>query len=299
MSEIIRIQFFRGNFAAMPLLEPGEPGFCLDSGQLFVGNGLMNVPIGGGGVPIGNFGDITVSSGGTVWTINASVITLAKMANLISQRIIGRNTTGTGAPELVTIEQALDWIGTSNCSILWRDGSDWQALAGIVPESTVGVKSISGSPQIAFQEKGSIWIVEEYVSGTNGGTFTSGAWQKRLLNTVEFDTHGDVTLIANDFTLAAGTYDLHATAPGVNCNQHQIRLYDVTNAMALFYGSSEFAVSTGASTNSLMHYRIQISAPTTYRIEHQCAVTAPTFGFGVGNTFGPSFFAQVWIRREF
>lgn len=46
-----------------------------------------------------DYGDVVVSGGGTVWTIDAGVVTLAKMADLATARIIGRNTAGTGVPE--------------------------------------------------------------------------------------------------------------------------------------------------------------------------------------------------------
>jgi hypothetical protein len=40
------IKFFRGNVANLPLLPEGMPAFALDTGQLFIGNGFVNVAIG-------------------------------------------------------------------------------------------------------------------------------------------------------------------------------------------------------------------------------------------------------------
>src|SRR5690606_21247003 len=44
-------------------------------------------------------------------------------------------------------------------------------------------------------------------SGTAGGTFTSGSWQTRDLNTIEGDS-SFVSLASNQFTLQPGTYHI-------------------------------------------------------------------------------------------
>jgi hypothetical protein len=59
-----------------------------------------------GGVTDGDKGDITVTSSGTVWTIDNAVVTLAKMANLAQDQFIGRVTASTGVPETATITAA-------------------------------------------------------------------------------------------------------------------------------------------------------------------------------------------------
>ena len=49
-------------------------------------------------------------------------------------------------------------------------------------------------------------------AGTAGGTFTSGSWQTRTLNTEDSDTGGNCSLSSNQFTLDAGTYEINARA---------------------------------------------------------------------------------------
>jgi hypothetical protein len=51
---------------------------------------------GGGGVPDGNYGDITVSGSGTVWSINAAVVTYAKIQNLDALSVFGRSADSSG-----------------------------------------------------------------------------------------------------------------------------------------------------------------------------------------------------------
>lgn len=72
-------------------------------------------------------------SNGTSWESYsngaAGSITLAMLANLATQRVIGRNTAGTGVPEAVTAAQILAWIGNTQGQILYRDASGWTVLS--------------------------------------------------------------------------------------------------------------------------------------------------------------------------
>jgi predicted RecA/RadA family phage recombinase len=57
------------------------------------------------GIPDGNFGDITVSGIGTLWSVNAKAITLGKMADLAAGTIIGNNTGAAATPLALTPTQ--------------------------------------------------------------------------------------------------------------------------------------------------------------------------------------------------
>jgi len=48
------------------------------------------------GLSDGDFGDITVSGGGTVMTIDADAVTFAKIQNIATAKMLGRNTAGSG-----------------------------------------------------------------------------------------------------------------------------------------------------------------------------------------------------------
>lgn len=59
----------------------------------------------GAGVADGDKGDITVSAGGATWTIDANAVTLAKLADIATARLLGRATAGAGDPEELTAAQ--------------------------------------------------------------------------------------------------------------------------------------------------------------------------------------------------
>lgn len=69
----------------------------------------------GGAPPDADYGDITVSGG--VWTIDPSVVTLAKQANMATASVVYRKTAGAGAPEvntLATLKTDLGLTGTNS-----------------------------------------------------------------------------------------------------------------------------------------------------------------------------------------
>lgn len=66
----------------------------------------------------------------TTAKITDANVTLAKLADLATQRLIGRNTGSTGVPEAVTAQQLLNWVPSSaRGDILVRGASDWDRLA--------------------------------------------------------------------------------------------------------------------------------------------------------------------------
>jgi hypothetical protein len=65
-------------------------------------NGIVNVSGGNGTLGSGNLtGDVT-TSGGMATSISAGAVTLGDMASIATDSILGRATTGTGAPEVLT-----------------------------------------------------------------------------------------------------------------------------------------------------------------------------------------------------
>ncbi len=81
-------------------------------------NGTAWASVGGsGGVSDGDKGDITVSSSGAVWTVDAKAITLAKMADVATGTVFYRKTALTGVPEvqtLATLKTDLGLTGTNS-----------------------------------------------------------------------------------------------------------------------------------------------------------------------------------------
>ena len=108
----------------------------------FTGAGVTVTDVGGktvviipsAGVTDGDKGDITVSSAGTVWTIDPSTVTLAKQADVATGTIFYRKTAAAGAPEvqtLATLKTDLGLTGTNSGDVTLA-GETYLTLAGQV-----------------------------------------------------------------------------------------------------------------------------------------------------------------------
>lgn len=134
-----------------------------------------------------------------------------------------------------------------------------------------------------------IWIItDQKISGTDGGTFTSGAWQTRTLNTISGDTTIGtlVTLDSNQITITAGRYWLSVMAPACKVGVHQIRLANITNTTYSYGMNADSATSTGGMSQSNLSGFINISGTTIYEIQHQCSSSNTGSGFGRATNFG-------------
>lgn len=135
-----------------------------------------------------------------------------------------------------------------------------------------------------------ILIREEQTNGTAGGTFTSGAYRTRVLNTTVQDTGGHVvSLSSNQITLAAGTYRIEVKAPARYVDNNKLRLQNVTDSATLLLGQNALALSgTAALSGATAHLsgRFTIAASKAIEVQHQCQTTRATDGFGNACSFG-------------
>lgn len=215
-----------------------------------------------------------------------------------------------------------------------------------------------------------VFISDQKASGTNGGTFTAGAWRTRALNTesgsitggglvsvmaydaqtadftvgavltggtsgktaiivadadggasgtlklvnlsgtfqdnetITDDSGGSATsnipsgvLNAGEFYLPAGTWMVEGSAPGEEVYRHQSRVYDITGSTSILTGTSERArVSSGSQTRSLFG-GVFVSSGKIYRIEHRCATSSSSIGFGLASGFDVEVYTTIKLAK--
>lgn len=147
------------------------------------------------------------------------------------------------------------------------------------------------------------YVREEQTQNTNGGTFTSGSWATRVLNTEVNDASGIVALASNQITLAAGTYVVLCRAPAYGVDRHQLRLQNITDAATLLTGSSHYDSNNagsgvqGPADEAHLRGQFTISGTKAIELQHKCQTTLATFGLGVAANLTTEVFAEVEIWR--
>ncbi len=118
------------------------------SGEVKVRAGGVTQVVGaGGGITDGDKGDVTVSVGGTVWTIDAAAVTLTKMADIATDSFLGRDTAGTGAPEVITPAQARSILNVADGAT--ANSADAALRDRSTHTGTQGAGSITGLAAVA------------------------------------------------------------------------------------------------------------------------------------------------------
>jgi hypothetical protein len=202
------------------------------------------------------------------------------------------------------------------------NGAEWYKTAGIVtldmiPASIINTQTEATSPadtdEFLMQLAGAgayrklltkhipgalLAIIEDQkAQNTAGGTFTSGADQTRVLNTLVYNRGTLVTLASNQFVLPIGVWDIKWSAPGFQTNAHQSWLYDITGSAVAGRGTSaEAGGASNSQSDSVGSARVSLAAATTYEIRHRCTTTRATDGFGVQSNFGVEVYTRVEVR---
>jgi hypothetical protein len=130
---------------------------------------------------------------------------------------------------------------------------------------------------------------EEQNSGTDGGTFTAGAWRTRALNTDKTNRISGVSRSTNTISLPSGTYRVLGWGVATYVNRHCVRLFNVTDSTTLLSGVGSFSTSTAnVQSMSIVFGEFTISATKNIELQHQCQTTSSSiqgFGFAQGASF--------------
>jgi len=142
-------------------------------------------------------------------------------------------------------------------------------------------------------------VQDQKSQNTAGGTFTSGADQTRVLNTLQADRAGIATVGGNQVLLPAGVYRCQWVAPAAgNVGAHQSWLYNTTSSATLLRGIPASMTTAGDSNVSTGSGSFTLTVPSVLELRHRCTNTVSTSGFGIAANFGTEVYAIVEFWKE-
>lgn len=252
-----------------------------------------------------------------VGTVAASVDTLSARIDTVSSSVndLGFRVTtleaASGSVDLTAIETRVTNVETrvgaaeTNANNAIASATALSENVGVLTTSVSTVSSNVTSIEAAqaaltsrFDTSLQIMVIQDKKSA-HGGTFTTGAWRTRDLNTVAVNTIMGAFLASNQITLPAGAYFIQAAAPAQGVSGHQARLFNVTAGTTLALGQNQFSVDYAYTSNtSTISAYVTLTTSSVIELQHQCQVTAADYGFGSWCGFSEGeVYSTVAIRR--
>lgn len=165
-------------------LAPGTAGQVLQTG----GAGANPSWATGVLVTDGDKGSITVSSSGTVWTLDDAAVTLAKMANLSQYQLIGRSSSGSGVPQAVsTSADVYTMLGSANNSAIRTNiglgtiATQASSSVTVTGGSVTGLSTLQGTMKASTNTTGTLALADAdcVINMTGGVTLNGGVYSAR------------------------------------------------------------------------------------------------------------------------
>lgn len=136
----------------------------------------------------GDKGSITVSSSGTVWTLDDAAVSLAKMANLSQYQLIGRSSSGSGVPQAIsTSADVYTMLGSANNSAIRSNiglgtiATQGSGAVAITGGSVTGLSTLQGTMKVSTNTTGTLALADGdcFVPMTGNVTLNGGVWSAR------------------------------------------------------------------------------------------------------------------------
>lgn len=199
------------------------------SGQLLQSGGAAANPSWVTGIALtdGDKGSITVSSSGTVWTLDDAAVTLAKMANINQYELIGRSSSGSGVPQAIATSSGVYALLGSTSIDNFRTNLGLGDISiqtvtnvALTGGSITGLSTLQGTIKASTNTTGTLALADAdcavYMTGNctlNGGVFSArqaflfyaGASSRTITQGTSMTLRLGGTSTTGDRTLAART----------------------------------------------------------------------------------------------
>lgn len=170
------------------------------------------------------------------------------------------------------------------------DASDWEQAEALLEDLRVFITELP----VGTVTMSEAIIEDQKASGTHAGSFISGAWRDRELNTIVSNDDGIVSLSSNEITIAsAGTYAFFVSCPANVSSSHQCKLLRTNGATWEQNGTN-----AQAQEKTLLTAIVTCDAADRFMVQHRTSNSNSTSGLGFANNFGDyEVYTHVHIRK--
>ena len=191
--------------------------------------------------------------------------------------------------------------------IINGSGSVTGLSVGGLPDGTVDADTLASSAVTAAKLASGVGgkfasyaiIADQKSSGTPGGTFNTGGWRTRDLNTEIADADGIVSISSNQFTLQAGTYLINARSNAYKVGNCVLKLYNITDSSDTSFGVTGYSPTSEAVQLLLtLTTRFTISGAKVFELQMAASGNETTYGMGVNHSFGSEIYTIIEIYKE-
>ena len=319
----------RGDARITGILAIGTASVTIDGDNNTITTGIVTIT--NSQVTIGN--NVVIDAGAT-GNVSISGIVTAKTGSAVTYYGDGSNLTGLTGASAATYGDASNVAqivvdadgritGISEVTISGGGGSSGIEIENNGTSVGTGITAINFSTNVTVTASGGIAtvtasgggggsssfaIIDEVESfSTGGGSFISGAWQDRDLNTVTYDDDDiiDLNSSTGEVTLkAAGTYKIDFRAPGFRCDYHVTRILDTSITLVRGRGSSTYSQDSGFyaqtdSVGSTIYTTTDVNQK--FKLQHRCTSTQSS-AVGMGgphnvSAIGNNYYSQVIVTK--
>jgi hypothetical protein len=217
----------------------------------------------GSAVSDGDKGDITVSGGGTTWTIDNGAVTLAKQADVATSTVFYRKTAGTGVPEvqtLATLKTDLGLTGTNSgdqTSIVGISGTKAQFDTACSDGNFLYVGDVVGltdgdKGDITVASSGTAWAIDNsaVTLAKQADVATSTVFYRKTAGTGAPEVQTLATLKTDLGLTGTNSGDQSLFSTIAVAGQSDVVADSTTDTLTLVAGTN-ITITTDASTDSI------------------------------------------------
>lgn len=243
----------------------------------------------------------TVSTKTASYTLVASDVGTKIVMNSASATTITVNTSLFAAGDTLTILNISTGVCTITAGTATVSTTGTLALVqnagGTLYFTSAGV-SVFQADGVAGTSLSYAIFNESQASGTDGGTFTSGSYVKRTLNTTVVNTITGCSIASSVMTLPAGTYQVLATAPAYFTNENKAKLRNTTAGTDIALGQASYSGGGTVTVSSMVQTYFTLAGSTLIELQHRASATRAGNGLGTSCGYGDSeIYSQITIVK--